>query len=34
VTDHANESSGEDWSAKVNHGEQLFLEQLKQIIQK
>jgi adenosylhomocysteine nucleosidase len=32
VTDHANESSVEDWSAKVNHGEQLFLEQLKEIV--
>jgi adenosylhomocysteine nucleosidase len=32
VTDHANENSGQDWSAKVNHGEQLFLEQLKKMI--
>ena len=32
VTDHANESSGQDWSAKVNHGEQLFLEQLKKML--
>jgi adenosylhomocysteine nucleosidase len=32
VTDHANESSGQDWSAKVNHGERLFLEQLKQMV--
>ncbi len=29
VTDHANENSGQDWVQKVNHGEQLFLEQLK-----
>ncbi len=33
VTDHANESSGQDWVKKVNHGEILFLEQLKSIIQ-
>ncbi len=32
VTDHANENSGQDWSAKVNHGEQQFLEQLRKII--
>jgi adenosylhomocysteine nucleosidase len=28
VTDQANDSAGQDWSAKVNHGEALFLEQL------
>jgi len=32
VTDHANEDSGQDWAKKVNHGELLFLEQLKKII--
>ena len=32
VTDHANESSGQDWSTKVNHGEELFLEQLKKLV--
>lgn len=32
VTDHANESSGQDWSLKVNHGELLFIEQLKNLI--
>lgn len=32
VTDHANENSGQDWTKKVNTGEQLFLEQLKTII--
>ncbi len=32
VTDHTNENSGQDWSAKVNHGQELFLEKLKQII--
>ena len=32
VTDHANESSGQDWTNKVNNGELQFLEQLKTII--
>ncbi|WP_370653898.1 hypothetical protein [Undibacterium sp.] len=32
VTDPANESSGQDWTKKVNTGEQQFLEQLKTII--
>lgn len=29
ITDDANGSSGDDWSQKVQHGEALFLEQLK-----
>ena len=29
ITDDANESSGDDWSQKVHHGEALFLEHLK-----
>jgi adenosylhomocysteine nucleosidase len=28
VSDEANESSGQDWSKGVNHGERLFLERL------
>lgn len=28
ISDDANESSGEEWSKQVNHGEELFLEQL------
>ncbi len=32
VSDHANEASGKDWVEKVNHGESLYLEQLKTIL--
>lgn len=32
VTDHANEDSGQEWAKKVNHGEELFIAQLKTII--
>ena len=28
ITDDANESSGEDWHAKVHHGQDLFLEKM------
>ena len=28
ITDDANESSADDWSQKVHHGEALFLERL------
>jgi adenosylhomocysteine nucleosidase len=29
ITDHTNEDSASDWNAKVNHGEDLFLEHLR-----
>ena len=32
ITDSANESSDLDWQEKVNHGEDLFLESLKQLL--
>lgn len=32
ITDDANESSGEDWQAKVHHGQDLFLDQIKDIL--
>ncbi|WP_231969494.1 5'-methylthioadenosine nucleosidase [Polynucleobacter necessarius] len=32
ITDEANESSGTDWGEKVNDAQELFLEQLQQII--
>ncbi len=32
VTDHTNEDSGKDWADTVNHGEALYLEQLKSIL--
>ena len=32
ITDDANENSGEDWQAKVHHGQDLFLERLTQIL--
>lgn len=32
VTDQANEESGKEWSDKVNHGEELFLEKLSSLI--
>ena len=32
ITDEANESSGEDWQAKVHHGQDLFLDQIKDIL--
>jgi adenosylhomocysteine nucleosidase len=32
ITDDANENSGEDWQAKVHHGQDLFLERLAQIL--
>ena len=32
ITDDANENSGEDWHAKVHHGQDLFLEKMKGIL--
>ena len=32
ITDEANESSGEDWKAKAHHGQDLFLEKIKDIL--
>ena len=32
ITDDANEHSGNEWHEKVNHGEALFLEHLKQML--
>ena len=32
ITDDANESSGEDWQAKVHNGQDLFLGQLQKIL--
>jgi adenosylhomocysteine nucleosidase len=32
ITDEANESSANDWHQKVNHGQDLFIEKLKQLL--
>jgi len=32
ITDDANEESAKDWQAKVNHGQELFLEKLKDVL--
>ena len=32
ITDDANESSANDWHQKVNHGQDLFIEKLKQLM--
>jgi adenosylhomocysteine nucleosidase len=32
ITDDANESSGEDWQARVHQGQELFLERIKDIL--
>ena len=32
ITDEANESSGGEWQAKVHHGQDLFLDQIKDIL--
>jgi adenosylhomocysteine nucleosidase len=32
ITDEANESSGADWQARVHHGQDLFLDQIKDIL--
>ena len=32
ITDDANESSGEDWQAKVHHGQDLFLEKMRDML--
>jgi hypothetical protein len=33
VTDFTNDASGQDWQEKVNHGEVLFLEKLRELQQ-
>jgi adenosylhomocysteine nucleosidase len=32
ITDDANESSGNDWQQKVHHGQDLFIDKLKQLL--
>ena len=32
ITDEANENSGDDWHSKVNHGQDLYLAQIKGIL--
>ena len=32
ITDDANENSGNDWQERAHHGQELFLQELKQII--
>ncbi len=32
ITDDANENSGKDWQEKVHHGQDLFVDQLKQLL--
>ena len=32
ITDDANENAGKDWHEKVNHGQELFLQELKQLL--
>ena len=32
ITDDANENAGNDWHERVNHGQELFLQELKQIL--
>jgi adenosylhomocysteine nucleosidase len=32
ITDDANENSGDDWQGKVNHGQELYLKMLAQIL--
>jgi len=32
ITDDANEHAGNDWHERVNHGQELFLQELKQIL--
>lgn len=32
ITDNANEDAGKDWQEKVHHGQDLFLEELKQLL--
>ncbi len=32
ITDDANENSGDDWQEKVGHGQELFIDRLKQIL--
>jgi adenosylhomocysteine nucleosidase len=33
ITDDANEHSGDDWQSKVNHGQELYLSKLYQLLQ-
>ena len=32
ITDDANENSGNDWQERVHHGQELFLQELKQLL--
>ncbi len=32
ISDSADSKAGEQWHEKINHGEELFMEQLKQLI--
>ena len=32
VTDHANEDAGNQWAHRVNHGQELYLEKLKELM--
>ena len=32
ITDEANEDSGNDWQSKVHHGQDLFLEKIRDIL--
>jgi adenosylhomocysteine nucleosidase len=32
ITDDANENSGADWQEKVSHGQELFIDRLKQLL--
>ena len=32
ITDDANENSGDDWQAKVHHGQDLFLERIRDLL--
>ena len=32
ITDDANENSGNDWQERAHHGQELFLQELKQLI--
>jgi len=34
ITDEANENSGDDWQAKVHHGQDLFLERIGDMLRK
>jgi adenosylhomocysteine nucleosidase len=32
ISDAADDQAGEQWQQKINHGEELFLEELKQLL--